>query len=40
MMGGIACILGSVLFAKKLPTLREMVHPIYIEKGIVSEKPA
>jgi MFS family permease len=40
MMGGIACILGSVLFAKKLPTLREMVHPIYIEKGIVSEKQA
>jgi MFS family permease len=38
MVGGIACILGSVLFAKKLATLREMARPIYIEKGILVEK--
>ena len=38
MIGGIACILGSALFAKKLPTLREMARPIYIEKGILSEE--
>ncbi|MGD0917138.1 MAG: MFS transporter [Thermodesulfobacteriota bacterium] len=37
MIGGIACILGSGLFAKRLPTLRGMVHPIYVEKGIISE---
>lgn len=35
MIGGILCIFGSVLFAKKLPSLREMVHPIYVEKGII-----
>jgi MFS family permease len=35
MMGGILCIFGSVLFAKKLPSLRKMVHPIYAEKGII-----
>jgi MFS family permease len=38
MVGGIACIFGSALFAKKLATLREMVRPIYIEKGIFVEK--
>ena len=36
MIGGVACVLGSGLFAKKLPTLREMTRPIYIEKGILS----
>jgi MFS family permease len=38
MVGGIACIFGSVLFAKKLATLREMARPIYIAKGILVEK--
>jgi MFS family permease len=38
MIGGIACILGSVWFAKRLPTLREMARPIYIEKGIILEE--
>jgi len=37
MMGGVACILGSVMFAKKLPSLRKIAHPIYVEKGIISE---
>ena len=38
MIGGIACILGSIMFAKKLPTLRRMVRPIYVEKGILPEE--
>ena len=38
MMGGVACILGSAMFAKKLPSLRKIAHPIYVEKGIVSEE--
>jgi len=38
MMGGVACILGSAMFAKKLPSLRKIVRPIYVEKGIVSEE--
>ena len=37
MIGGISCILGSLLFAKKLPDLRKMVRPIYIEKGIIPQ---
>jgi MFS family permease len=37
MIGGISCILGSVLFAKKLPSLRGLTHPIYLEKGIILE---
>jgi MFS family permease len=38
MIGGIACILGSFLFARKLPSLREMVRPIYVKKGILPEE--
>ena len=36
-IGGTSCILGSFLFAKKLPSIRKMVRPIYIRKGILSE---
>jgi MFS family permease len=35
-ISGIICILGSILFARKLPSLREIVRPIYIKKGILS----
>ena len=35
MVSGIACIMGSVLFARKLPALRQMARPIYVEKGII-----
>jgi MFS family permease len=35
---GALCILGSFLFTKKLPALRAMLRPIYIKKGILSEK--
>jgi MFS family permease len=38
MIGGIACILGSVMFAKKLPSLRKIARPVYVEKGIISEE--
>jgi MFS family permease len=37
-IGGAFCILGSFMFTKKLPSIREMVRPIYIRKGILSEK--
>ncbi len=37
MLGGFLCILGAVMFARRLSSLREMVRPIYIEKGIISE---
>ena len=38
-IGGTSCILGSLLFAKKLPLIREMVRPIYLKKGIIREEP-
>jgi MFS family permease len=37
-IAGISCIVGSFLFAKKLPLIREMIRPIYVRKGILSEK--
>jgi len=37
-VGGASCLLGSFIFTKKLPVIREMVRPIYIRKGILSEK--
>jgi len=38
MMGGFACLLGSILFARKLSSLRMMVRPIYVSKGILHEE--
>ncbi len=37
MIGGICCILGSWIFASKLPALREMVRPLYVQLGIIPE---
>lgn len=37
MIGGVSCILGAVTFARKLPDLRKMVHPIYVRLGIIPE---
>lgn len=34
-IGGSFCILGSLLFAKQLPTLRRLVQPIYTKAGIL-----
>jgi MFS family permease len=39
MVGGISCILGSALFAKKLPVIRRMVRPIYMKRGIIFQNP-
>jgi MFS family permease len=36
-IGGMCCILGSVLFAIKLPSLRKVAHPIYVKKGIIPQ---
>lgn len=37
MIGGVFCILGSVMFARRLPLLRETIRPIYVRMGIISE---
>lgn len=34
-IGGSFCILGSLLFAQQLPTLRRLVQPIYTKAGIL-----
>lgn len=36
-IGGVSCILGGLLFARKLPELKKMVRPIYIKMGIIHE---
>lgn len=36
-IGGVFCILGSILFTKKLPALRKVVRPIYVKMGIIPE---
>jgi MFS family permease len=37
LVSGAFCVLGSVLFASKIPSLRKMVHPVYARKGIITE---
>ncbi len=35
--GGVCCIAGSILFARRLPAMRRLVRPIYIRMGIIRE---
>jgi MFS family permease len=37
LLGGCACIAGGVAFSRQLPRLRELVVPIYVERGILPE---
>jgi MFS family permease len=34
-IAGIACILGAIGFNRQLPALKEIVHKIYVRKGII-----
>jgi MFS family permease len=36
-VSGIACIIGSLIFAVNLPQIRKEVRPIYVKMGIISE---
>jgi len=38
--GGAVCILGAAWFASRLPRLRELIRPIYIERGILAPQTA
>jgi MFS family permease len=38
--GGIATILGGLIFLRKLPELKALVHPIYVKMGIIPEVAA
>jgi len=35
-LGGVACLVGGILFARQLPAMREKVRPIYARLGIIS----
>ncbi len=35
LIGGLGCLVAAAWFASRLPSLRERVRPIYIEKGIL-----
>jgi MFS family permease len=37
MFGGTICVAGAALFARKLPALRQLVRPIYMQMGIIPE---
>lgn len=37
LIGGAICIIGSIVFASKLPALMKMIHPIYVKMGIMPE---
>jgi len=37
LLGGTCCVIGALMFVRKLPSLRERIRPIYIEKGIIPE---
>jgi len=37
LLGGLSCILGGILFARKLPEIKKTIHPIYVRKGILTE---
>lgn len=37
MLGGTVCVAGAAVFARQLPALRKLVHPIYVQMGIIPE---
>lgn len=39
-LGGLACVAGGAWFALRLPKLRAMIRPIYIERGILPAGPS
>lgn len=40
MLGGICCVIGGLVFWRKLPTLGRLIRPIYLQKGIIPEVAA
>jgi MFS family permease len=36
LFGGLSCIAAGLWFATRLPRLRELVRPIYVERGIIA----
>ncbi|HKO15918.1 MAG TPA: MFS transporter [Gemmatimonadaceae bacterium] len=40
LLGGIVCVAGAAWFASRLPALRVVVRPIYVERGILTAESA
>ena len=38
MVNGVVCLIGSLWFARRLPAIRKIVRPIYVQMGIVTEE--
>ncbi len=38
-LSGLCCVVGALLFARRLPALRRVLRPIYVRRGIISEEP-
>jgi len=38
-ISGLACVAGSALFLTRLPLIRKLVRPIYVQMGIIKEMP-
>lgn len=38
LVGGVCCIAGALVFAGKLPALRQLARPVYVSKGIIVEE--
>jgi hypothetical protein len=36
-IGGLICIVASMLFSRNLPMIRKLIHPIYRKIGIIPE---
>ncbi|MFA5239591.1 MAG: MFS transporter [Phycisphaerae bacterium] len=36
-ISGALCIIGAIIFWKKLSAIREIVHPVYVSKGIIPQ---
>jgi MFS family permease len=39
-IGGVTCIIGALLFARKLSKIKTMIYPIYLRLGIINEMPS
>ena len=40
MLGGVICLIGAAVFARKLQAIRDLVRPIYRQRGIIPEVTA
>jgi hypothetical protein len=37
LFGGVSCIIGAIVFARKLPKIEMLIRPIYMKMGIIKE---